>query len=76
MNQTVSVKQWVVTLLIMCIPLVNIIMLIIWAFGQSDINESKKNWAKAGLLLMAIGVGLTILIGGIFAALDIANFIA
>lgn len=28
-----SVKDWMITLLIMFIPLVNIIMLFVWAFG-------------------------------------------
>ncbi|MBW6516185.1 MAG: hypothetical protein K0B81_06185 [Candidatus Cloacimonetes bacterium] len=38
-----------VTLLIMAIPLINIIMLFVWAFS-GNINISKANWAKASLI--------------------------
>ena len=41
-----SVTDWVITLFITYIPLVNIIMLLIWAF-DSETPLNKKNWAKA-----------------------------
>ncbi|MBK5720927.1 hypothetical protein JGH11_08595 [Dysgonomonas sp. Marseille-P4677] len=71
-SRVMSVKEWLINLVIMCIPVVNIIFLFIWGFGQSDINETKKNWAKASLILMAIGIGLTILFYVIVAILGIA----
>jgi len=45
----VSVGEWMVTLLIMAIPLINIIMLFVWAFS-GNVNISKANWAKASLI--------------------------
>lgn len=55
-----SMKDWFITLLISYIPLVGLIMLFVWAFDSST-NESKKNWAKASLLWMLIGIGIAIL---------------
>ncbi|NEU59447.1 hypothetical protein DC345_05675 [Paenibacillus taichungensis] len=48
------------TLFLMMIPLVNIIMLFVWAFGDS--NPSKANYAKASLLWAAIGIVVYILV--------------
>jgi hypothetical protein len=54
-----SMKDWIITLLISYIPLVGLIMLIVWAFDSST-NENKKNWAKASLIWMLIGIGIAI----------------
>lgn len=54
---TISVKEWMVTLLLLAIPLVNIIMLFVWAFGGGA-NPSKVNYAKAALIWAAIGIGI------------------
>lgn len=61
-NRPVSVGDWMLTYILLCIPLINIIMLFVWAFGSSP--ESKANWAKATLLWMVIGgVLVAILLG-------------
>jgi hypothetical protein len=57
----VSTKEWVLIYLIMFVPLVNIIMLFIWAFSDSE-NPNKSNWAKARLIWIAIGIGLFMLL--------------
>jgi len=56
----VSFGSWMLTLFLMMIPLVNIIMLFVWAFGDS--NPSKANYAKASLLWAAIGIVVYILV--------------
>lgn len=56
-----STKDWLITLIITAIPLVNIVMLFVWSFGDGA-NPNKANWAKATLLLMAIMIGLYILL--------------
>jgi len=61
-------KDWMIILLITMIPLINIVMLFVWAFSQGE-NPNKSNWAKANLLWMAIGVGLAIIIMIMFASL-------
>jgi hypothetical protein len=61
-----STKEWVVILLISAIPVVNIIMLLIWAFSD-DTPQAKANWAKATLIWIAIIIGLYILMAIVFA---------
>ncbi len=56
----ISVGEWMITLLLTYLPLVNIIMLFVWAFG-SNTNPSKANWAKASLIWMLIGIVLVVL---------------
>jgi len=70
-QRPMSVKDWLITLLIMAIPLVGIIMLFVYAFSENG-NENRKNWAKAYLIFMAIIIGIVLLcmlvFGSIFAA--------
>lgn len=54
-NREITVGEWIITSLIMIVPIVNIVMLFIWAFGGGDTPISKKNWAKATLICMLIG---------------------
>ena len=60
-QKPVSIGQWMITLLLMVIPIVNIVMLFVWAFGGSA-PLSKANWAKAMLIYMLIGVVLSIML--------------
>ena len=65
----VSVGEWVLTYLILCVPIVNIVMLFVWAFGSST-NPSKANWAKASLIWFAIAFVLyMVMAGALIAAL-------
>ncbi|MGE8077696.1 hypothetical protein [Peribacillus loiseleuriae] len=57
----VSVKSWLGTLALLLIPIVNIILLFVWAFG-GEFNVNRKNFAKAQLILMAIIIGLYLII--------------
>ena len=67
----VSIKEWLITNLIMMIPLVNIVMMPVWAFG-SNTNPNKANYFKATLILfaivMAIYLVLAVVIFGSIAA--------
>ena len=69
--EPVSVGTWVGILLLMCIPCVNIILLFVWAFG--DGKESRKNWAKAQLIILAVVIVIYIILifafGAFFAGL-------
>jgi len=56
----ISLGDWVLTLLILAIPLLNIVMLCVWAFGGGT-HPSKSNFAKAALLWMVIGFVLSIM---------------
>ncbi|OOR90827.1 hypothetical protein B0181_04305 [Moraxella caviae] len=49
----ISLGEWLLTLLILSIPVVNIIALLIWAFSRST-NPSKSNFAKAQLIFIVL----------------------
>ena len=67
----ISTKDWVITLLIRIIPLVGFIMLIVWAVGNGE-NPNKQNWAKAMLIIIAIGFVLSVIFFAIFGGLIFA----
>jgi hypothetical protein len=54
-----SVKDWVITLIILALPLINIVMLLVWAFGGTG-NINRRNYCRASLLIFAIVIGLAI----------------
>lgn len=61
----ISIGDWIVTFIILAIPIVNIIMLFVWAFG-SNTQPSKQNFAKANLILMVILIFIFILFSSFF----------
>lgn len=73
-SEDVSMGEWMWTIFLLCIPIVNIILLFVWAFGGST-NPSKANYCKAQLLWMLIFCCLSIvlLIMGIFVGITFAN---
>lgn len=54
-----SVKDWLIIFIIGAIPIVNIVMLFVWAFG-GNANPNKKNYSKAALILAAIVIAIVI----------------
>ena len=52
-QEIVSVSDWIIAIILTSIPFVNIIMLLVWAFG-SNTPKSKANWAKAGLIVQLV----------------------
>lgn len=75
-QKPMSVKDWLITLLIMAIPIVGFVMLFVYAFS-SDGNENRRNWAKAQLIVMAIVLAIVmlafIIFGSLFAAAMAGN---
>ena len=69
-KRDVTVGEWIVIFLLMLIPIVNIILLFVWAFGSENTPESQKNWAKAKLIfwliLMILPLLLWIILGAAF----------
>jgi len=63
MNSVLSVGNYILMFILMYIPIVNIVLLFVWGFGKNT-NPNKKNFARAALILMAIGLILWILVGG------------
>lgn len=62
-----TLGNWLVTMLVLSIPLVGFIMLLVWAFGGSD-QPSRKTYCQATLLWGVIAIVLVILIMLIFGA--------
>jgi hypothetical protein len=59
-NEPMSVGQWVATILLLAIPLVNIVLLFVWAFG-GNVNTNKKNYCRAALIIAAVVLVLYII---------------
>jgi cobalamin biosynthesis Mg chelatase CobN len=57
LEKPVGVGEWMLTTLVMMIPLVNIIMMFVWAFS-SKTKKSKSNYFKATLIWMLIWIGV------------------
>ena len=56
-NRPMSVADWVGSILLLLIPIANIVLLFVWAFG-ANAPMSKRNWARAHLLILAVVFGL------------------
>ena len=59
----ISLGEWVITIIIIAIPIVGFIMLFVWGFG-SNTQPSKANWAKATLIMIGISIVLSFLFLG------------
>lgn len=57
-----SLKEWVIAIIVSSIPLIGLVMLFVWAFSGSGINENKRNWAKALLVIQLICIVLVVLL--------------
>ncbi|HFC8457932.1 hypothetical protein HMPREF2880_06220 [Neisseria sp. HMSC067G11] len=68
----VSVKEWLITNLILMIPLVNIVMMLVWAFS-SNTNPNKANYFKASLILFAIVMAIYLVLAVVFFGSVAAN---
>lgn len=62
-TEIVSVKDWIVTMLILMIPIVNFVMVFVWAFGGGS-NPSKANYFKAMIIVTVVGMVLWFLFVG------------
>jgi hypothetical protein len=61
-HDVVSVGKWVLLLIVLAIPIINLVVLLVLAFGNDNINL--KNFAKASLIIMVIGLVFALLVGG------------
>lgn len=59
--QVTSVKDWAIRIFLASLPLVGLILLLVWAFGN-DGNKERSNWAKGNLLIALIMIALWLLI--------------
>ena len=55
-----SMGEWLLTLFLLMIPCVNIVLYFVWAFGKNG-NINRRNYCRAGLIIMAITYALVII---------------
>lgn len=71
-SEPMTLKDWVITFLLLMIPLANIILPFVWAFGE-NVNKSKKTFFQAYLIFALISIVmitiLVILCVSVFASL-------
>lgn len=72
-ERVVTIGEWMLMILVLCIPLVNIIMMFVWAFGN-DGSQTKSNYFKAVLIWTGIFTVLYILFLVIFGAAMMSSF--
>lgn len=65
-EEPITFGDWMLTKLIMCVPIVGLVMMFVWAFGDS--KKSKSNIFKAELVWMLISVVLSIIMMIVFFA--------
>ena len=61
-----TVGNWIVTYLLMAIPIVGFILVLVWAFSGTN-QPSKKSWAQATLIMMLISSVFVLLFMGFIA---------
>lgn len=61
LEEPVRISEWVLSLVLMMIPCVNIIMMFVWAFSNTE-KKSKSNFFKAYLIFFGISMGVMLLI--------------
>lgn len=66
-TRPLTLGEWMITILILAIPLVNIVMYLYWALSEGG-NLNRKRFCQASLLwfLILIGIGILFAVLGIF----------
>lgn len=68
-----TLGSWLLVVLLTLIPLVNIIYLLVLAFGATT-SVAKQNFARASLIWMAVGLVLFIVLGILLAVAGMSIF--
>jgi hypothetical protein len=63
-----TVGDWLITKLVLLIPLVGFIMLFVWAFTEG-VHPSKKTFCQSTLLFAACGIVLVVLVMVVFGGI-------
>jgi len=56
-----SIGAYLGMIILLCIPVVNLIMLLVWSFSDS-VNINKKHFAIANLILVLVGIVISIVL--------------
>lgn len=70
-KKAVPISEWVVTIIVLSLPIVNLVAALYWAFSSKDSRpESKRTFAKAYLIIQA---AIFFIIMALFVLLVIGN---
>lgn len=72
LEEPITFGDWMLTRLILCIPVVNLVMMFVWAFGNG--KKSKSNIFKAELVWLLISFVLSIIMLIVFFAFFAAMY--
>jgi hypothetical protein len=61
-KRPLTVGEWWVTLIVLCIPFLNIILCLVWALRRSG-NIHRRNFCRATLLLIPVAVVIALVRG-------------
>jgi heme/copper-type cytochrome/quinol oxidase subunit 2 len=73
LEEPVSIGEWMLSMLLMFIPCVNIIMMFVWAFG-SRAKKSKSNYFKAALIWTVIIIAISVVYAILMTVLGVFAF--
>ena len=55
-----SKRKWLAIYIGLCFPIANLVILLVLAFKKERTNNTIRNWARANLILIVIGIVLSI----------------
>ena len=58
-EKPLTTGEWFVTILVLALPVVGLVMHFVWGFGAGNI--SRRNFCRAALIWLAIGLGFALL---------------
>jgi len=59
-----SVGDWLITLIVLAVPILNIVLYLYWAFFSNG-NKGRVNFCRASLILMLVGLFLVIVLSSL-----------
>lgn len=69
MRPEATFRDWIITLLLLCVPVVNIVMLVLWIIDSDKTKPFRKNFAIGYLIVLVISFVISmVLYSIIFAA--------
>ena len=71
-EKPMSVGDWLITIINLAIPIVNIIFYLYWAFSSTG-NLNRRNYCRAALVIVVIALGIFVvfaIFGGLAAILS------
>ena len=67
-QKPLSVMDWIIVFLLIGLPILGIILVVYWSFGE-NVNINKKNFSKAMLILFVLTFALAIIFALFFGQL-------